>query len=78
MTTRSSGKRSAVKAISYRAVVIVLDFIAVYLLTGKTKTAFGFMIISNSYTTVCYFIHERIWSRIDWGREISTTERGIP
>ncbi len=60
-------KRSAVKAITYRALVLVMDFTAVYLLTGKTQTAIGFMIASNIYTTLAYYGHERLWARIRWG-----------
>jgi uncharacterized membrane protein len=44
----------------------------VYILTRKTDVALGFMIISNIYTSVGYFLHERIWARIRWGIEPST------
>jgi uncharacterized membrane protein len=67
MSKRASRKRSIVKAIMYRSVIIILDFLVVYLLTHKIETAAGFMIISNIYTTVAYFLHERIWSGIQWG-----------
>ena len=63
-------RRSVVKTLSYRLVILVLDFTSIYLFTGKIKVAFGFMIVSNVYTTVCYFLHERIWDRIKWGKEI--------
>ena len=67
MSNRASRKRSIVKAVTYRSVIIILDFLVVYLLTHKIETAAGFMIISNIYTTVAYFLHERIWSGIQWG-----------
>jgi uncharacterized membrane protein len=60
-------KRSLVKAITYRIVIIVLDFSVIYLLTGRTDVAIGFMVISNIYTTAAYFVHERIWNKIKWG-----------
>jgi uncharacterized membrane protein len=63
-----TAKRSLVKAITYRSVIVVLDFSAIYLLTGKTNVALGFMVISNIYTTAAYFIHERIWNKIEWGK----------
>lgn len=63
-------RRSVVKTISYRVVILVLDFGAIYLFTGQLKVAFGFMIVSNIYTTVGYFFHERIWDRIKWGKII--------
>jgi uncharacterized membrane protein len=63
-----TAKRSLVKAITYRSVIIVLDFSAIYVLTGKVDVALGFMVISNIYTTAAYFIHERIWNKIKWGK----------
>jgi uncharacterized membrane protein len=68
VTGRASSKRSAVKALSYRLVIVVLDFVAIYVLTGRPRVALGFMIVSNVYTTVAYFVHERVWARIEWGR----------
>ena len=67
---RESKTRSALKAISYRVLIIILDFTVIYLMTGDTSIAIGFMIISNLYTTVAYFIHERVWNRIKWGTDI--------
>jgi len=52
MINRASRKRSVVKAITYRGIIVVLDFMVIYLLTAKVATAAGFMIISNIYTTV--------------------------
>lgn len=69
MQSRASRKRSIVKAITYRAVIICLDFLVIYLLTGKIETAALFMIVSNVYTTVAYFGHERLWAGIRWGLE---------
>lgn len=62
-------RRSIVKAITYRIVIMVLDFVTIYLMTGTVKVAIGFMIASNIYTTPAYFAHERIWARIKWGIE---------
>jgi len=62
--------RSILKTISYRVVILILDFVSIYLFTGQIKVALGFMIISNVYTTIGYFFHERIWDRIKWGKII--------
>lgn len=62
--------RSVVKTISYRVLIVILDFVSIYLLTGQPKVAVGFMIVSNIYTTLAYFFHERIWDRIKWGTNI--------
>jgi uncharacterized membrane protein len=63
-------KRSIVKSIGYRLIIIILDFTTVYIFTGKVNVAIGFMLVSNAYTTVVYFLHERIWDRIKWGKQV--------
>ena len=62
--------RSILKTVSYRVAILILDFTSIYLLTGKVKIAFGFMLVSNIYTTIGYFLHERIWDRVKWGKVI--------
>jgi uncharacterized membrane protein len=69
MRTYASRKRSVVKAVTYRVIIVCLDFLVVYLLTGKLVTAAVFMVISNIYTTLVYFLHERLWAGIKWGLE---------
>ena len=66
--SEESFRRSIVKTISYRLVILILDFTCIYLFTGKIKVAFGFMLVSNIYTTLGYFLHERIWDKIKWGK----------
>jgi len=61
--------RSLTKAVTYRIVILVLDFTSVYLLTGKVEVALGFMLLSNIYTSIAYYFHERIWNRITWGKK---------
>jgi len=65
-------RRSLAKAITYRLLIIVLDITVVYLLTGRLDVALGFMIISNIYTSVAYYFHERIWNKIGWGKQSKT------
>jgi uncharacterized membrane protein len=69
--SKTPRKRSIVKAITYRVVIIILDFTTIYIFTGKVNVALGFMLVSNLYTTVAYYFHERIWSGIAWGRKAS-------
>ena len=68
-----SGRRSLVKALTYRILVMSLDFVTIYLLTGAWHVALGFMIVSNIYTTISYLAHERIWARIKWGINAART-----
>ena len=63
-------RRSIVKTVSYRVVILTLDFTCIYLFTGQIKVALGFMLVSNIYTSLGYFFHERIWDKIKWGKLI--------
>ena len=67
--TTATRKRSIVKAMTYRVFIVCLEFLVIYLLTGKVDVALGFMVVSNIYTTAGYFVHERIWAHIGWGIE---------
>ena len=61
---KGSVKRALLKTLSYRIIILLLDFTCIYLFTGKIKVALGFMLVSNIYTSIVYFIHERIWDKI--------------
>jgi len=61
-------RRSVVKTVTYRVLVLILDFTVIYLLTRRTDVAVGFTILSNVYTTLAYFFHERIWDKIEWDK----------
>lgn len=67
MTRTVTGRRSVAKAITYRILIMSLDFVTIYLFTGAVRVALGFMIASNIYTTLGYLLHERVWARIGWG-----------
>ncbi len=58
-------KRAVVKTVFYRVNILILDFVCIYLFTGKVEVAVGFTVVSNVYATLVYFIHERIWDRVD-------------
>ncbi len=59
-----------VKALTYRCIILVLDFSVIYIITGRLEIALGFTLLSNIYSTVAYYIHERIWNRIRWGKVV--------
>jgi len=60
--------RSLVKGISWRVVGTMDTIFISYLITGHSLKAFkigGFEVFSK---IALYYIHERIWGRIKWGR----------
>lgn len=60
--------RSLVKAISWRVIGTADTFILAYLITNKPITAAsiaGFEVLTK---TILYYMHERGWNKIKWGR----------
>ncbi len=61
-------KRSLVKTVTFRILIIISDMIIIYALTHKLYITLGIIGLSNLSSTILYFIHERIWNKINWGR----------
>jgi uncharacterized membrane protein len=61
--------RSLIKSISYRLLSIAADSIAAYFFTHDAALSAGIVIVINSYSTVLYYLHERVWANIHWGRK---------
>lgn len=61
-------KRSLVKAVTYRTIILIADGFIIFALTHRYDLALGVVLISNVSSTILYFVHERIWNHIEWGR----------
>jgi len=60
--------RSLVKAISWRATGTVDTIVVSLLVTGKLKLAVSIGAI-ELFTKIClYYVHERVWNRLSFGR----------
>ena len=60
--------RSVIKSISYRLFASMDTALLSFLITGKVVGAFtlsGFELVSKLFL---YYFHERLWSKIKWGR----------
>lgn len=77
MVLEEHRRRSLAKAVTYRLVILVLDVTAIYMFTGRFDIALGFMMVSNIYTSVAYYVHERIWNKIGWGKTKQTPSANI-
>lgn len=60
--------RSIAKSITFRAVILMADSLIIYLLTHRLDVTLGVMLFSNLSSTIIYFLHERAWNRIRWGK----------
>lgn len=63
-----SPARSFAKAVSYRVVGSATTGLIVFVLTGKATLSVGVSALDVVLKIGAYFIHERIWSHIGYGR----------
>lgn len=61
-------KRSLVKTISWRITGSGATFGISYLISGNFVIASSIASIQLVVNTILYFIHERVWNKITWGR----------
>jgi uncharacterized membrane protein len=60
--------RSLTKAVSWRLTGSMDTLIITFLVTGKLKWAFTISGVELFTKIFLYYVHERIWHKIDWGR----------
>jgi len=70
METRT---RSIAKAASYRVLGSVVTSLIVLALTGKSELSLSVGALDMILKVSAYFVHERIWDRIDFGRRTTKT-----
>lgn len=63
-----SNYRSLVKAISYRMLGSAATALIVFLLSGKLGLSLGTGALDMVVKIGLYYLHERIWERIPFGR----------
>ena len=61
-------KRSIVKALTWRIIAFVVTIIAVYIYSKDLKQSLVIGISANTVKIFLYYIHERIWNRVKFGR----------
>lgn len=60
--------RSLVKAVTFRILIICSDAIIIFAITHRYDLTLGVILFSNISSTILYFIHERVWDKVNWGR----------
>ena len=60
--------RSVVKAISWRVTGTVDTVIISFLITGQAKWALSIGFVELFTKVALYYVHERIWNRLSFGR----------
>ncbi len=61
-------QRSIVKAISWRVTGTLDTILISWLITGEMKWALSIGFVELFTKIFLYYVHERIWNRLDFGR----------
>ena len=65
--TDSNG-RSLVKTLTWRITGSASTFTSAYLITGSFGVSSVIAFVQMGVNTVLYWLHERAWARVSWGR----------
>jgi len=63
-----SNTRSIAKAVSYRVLGSAATALIIYVLSGKIGMSLGGGALDGILKIGLYFLHERVWNHIDYGR----------
>lgn len=63
-----TNSRSLLKTISWRVTGSGATFCVAYLISGNFAMSGTIAIIQLTINTILYYIHERIWNKIEWGK----------
>ncbi|MBI36130.1 MAG: hypothetical protein CL568_00925 [Alphaproteobacteria bacterium] len=64
-------KRSLLKTITWRSFVFLYWAVFGYIATGSVTNA-GIFGLGSIIPSFFYYVHERFWNKISWGREPDT------
>ena len=70
-----SHKRSVVKTATFRGLIVLASTVITYGITNDIEQTTFISIIFNITATAMYYVHERLWNRISWGKENEETEK---
>lgn len=68
MAAEEKPYRSFVKALSWRATGTADTILISFLITGEAKMAFSIGFIELFTKIFLYYVHERIWNKLSFGR----------
>ncbi len=60
--------RSFIKSICWRVIAVLNGWGSAYFFIGDLKKSFLISLVANVIGFVLYYIHERVWNKIEWRR----------
>jgi uncharacterized membrane protein len=68
MAAKEKPYRSFVKALSWRVTGTCDTILISFLITGEAKMAISIGFVELFTTIALYYVHERVWNKLDFGR----------
>jgi len=68
MRHKESIARSLAKTVVWRVAATLGTWLMIYLFTGEPLKSLGATLAAAVFGMVAYYIHERVWNHISWGR----------
>ena len=65
--------RSVVKALSWRIIATLTTAVLVFVFTRRVDIAVAIGAVEVIAKIVLYFVHERVWDKLTFGRKVATT-----
>jgi uncharacterized membrane protein len=63
-----SNTRSLVKTVTWRLTGSSATFLVSYLISNNLSMSGTIAVIQLTANTVLYYLHERIWNKLNWGK----------
>ena len=63
-----AAKRTVVKTVSWRILATLVAFLVLWIYTGRISSSLDGAVVVGVFNTIAYYVHERFWNRISWGR----------
>ncbi len=60
--------RSLAKTITWRIIASIDTFIIAWVITGSWQLGGSIAIIEVLTKIIFYYVHERVWNKINWGK----------
>ncbi len=65
--------RSLAKTLIWRVVATLITWLTLYYYTGRLGESTKITLVAAGVAMVSYYLYERIWNSIGWGRVVSRT-----
>jgi len=67
--TRDKKRRTIVKTLTWRVIATLVTIEALYLISDDIWISIVVGLAINFIKSILYFVHERLWEHIGWGRK---------